>query len=250
MNSSQPLSVETFRCPNCASHNLVAASEDHLWARCESCSQTFEVLEGFPFLVTQDFMSVVRDANEVEVRAENFDSIDADKVKQANIKYHNSVAEQYENDVSTFDIFREGGPCQQRLKHTLETAGEKSGNSLLVDICCGTGNVLKSAKGVFEKSVGVDISVNMMKIARSRGLSVVGGDATNIPVPDESANCVTAFSALHHLVNYPDVVQEMGRVLKPGGTFYTDWDPNGHVTHTGWAVSLMVNTVHLMRRIK
>ena len=249
MNTPNQNDLDMFRCPSCGSQSLVPAKGDKSWAVCEKCDQTFDVIEGFPFLVTSDFMDIVREANDVDIRAENFDAIDADEVKQANIKFHNAIAEQYENDVSTYDIFREGGPCQQRLKDTLETAGSKSGNDVLVDICCGTGNVLKSAKGVFKKAIGVDISVNMMKIARSRDLSVIGGDATNIPVQDGTANCVTAFSALHHLVNYPDVVAEMARVLKPGGTFYTDWDPNGHVTHTGWAVSLMVNTVHLMRRL-
>jgi len=249
MNSQQPLDMDFFRCPSCGAKSLVRSDDDGVCAQCTQCNEKFGVFEGFPFFVTKDFMHTVREANGASIQANALDDLEADKVKQANIKYHNSIADQYENDVSTFDMFRIGGACQQRLKDTLQKASETSGRDVLVDVCCGTGNVLSAAEGSFDKRIGVDISVNMMKIADQRNLLAIGGDATNIPVPDGVANCVTAFSALHHLVDYPSVVSEMARVLKPGGTFYTDWDPNGHVTHTGWAVSLMVNTVHFVRRL-
>ncbi|MBT3368548.1 MAG: methyltransferase domain-containing protein [Nitrospina sp.] len=220
-----------------------------MYAQCTKCLEQFGLIETFPFLVRRDFLSVIGEANDVCIQAEDLDAMAADVVKQANIKFHNAIAEEYEHDVSTFDIFRPGGACQQRLKETLKEASKTSGGDVMLDVCCGTGNVLLAGKDEFVNCIGIDISVNMMKIAAYRDLEVIGADATNIPFPDGSVNCVTAFSALHHLVDYPVVVAEMARSLKPGGTFYTDWDPNGHVTHTGWAVSLMVNSVHFVRRL-
>jgi SAM-dependent methyltransferase len=87
----------------------------------------------------------------------------------------------------------------------------------------------------------------MMKIASSRGRQVIGADALNIPMQDACADCVTAFSALHHIFDYEQTVREMARMLKPGGVFYTDWDPNGHVTHEGWAVK---SAVWLVKKIR
>lgn len=177
------------------------------------------------------------------------DRLDADTVTQANISFHNRFADQYEKDVSTFDIFQLGGACQRRLSETLAEAAQHSGGGLLLDVCGGTGNVLRAARPHFDRCLGIDISVNMMAIAAERGLEVLGADATNIPVADASVDCVTAFSALHHVVDFPSVVSEMARVLKPGGIFYSDWDPNEHVTHTGWAVSPAVRTLNNLRRL-
>ncbi|MEG3618606.1 methyltransferase domain-containing protein [Magnetovibrio sp. PR-2] len=249
MSSLQALNVDFFRCPSCHSENMIAGSDGDVWAKCSACGEQFSYFDDFPFLVSQSFMGLVRDANSVTIEAQNLDAMPADVVKQANIKFHNDIAEQYEHDVSTYDIFKEGGACQHRLQETIQEAGKASGNDVLLDVCCGTGNVLRTADNVFKNCIGIDISTNMMKIAHKRELEVLGADATNIPFANDSVNCVTAFSALHHLVDYTDVVQEMARVLKSGGTFYTDWDPNGHVTHTGWAVSLLVNTVHWVRRM-
>ena len=42
-------------------------------------------------------------------------------------------------------------------------------------------------------------------------------DGTRMDLPDASVDRVLCFDALHHVANMPDVIAEMGRVLRPGG---------------------------------
>ena len=46
------------------------------------------------------------------------------------------------------------------------------------------------------------------------------GDATAIAAPDESYDAVFDFEIIHHVPRWRDAVEEIHRVLKPGGRFY------------------------------
>lgn len=228
---------ERFRCPSCFNSRLYLSYENDIWIRCPDCLADFHHYGGIPFLCTSNMLRVLETGASPPEDLELL-SICEDAVMAANIKYHDAYAGDYENDISTTEMFTEGGACQHRIKETLEQAGRLTEGGFLLDVCCGTGNVLQSAQSVFDETLGLDVSVNMMNIARKRGFEVLGADAGNIPFQDESVNCVTAFSALHHIFDYKKVVREMARVLKTGGVFYSDWDPNGKAVKKGWAVKL------------
>ena len=241
--------MPALRCPSCRDGGVRESEESADWLVCTNCGTRFSTIAGIGFLVTPEFAEMLRHENPAETGPDEHDSLDADRVVVANAAYHNKFADQYEDDVTTYDMFKEGGNCQLRIKATLEEAAARSGNGRLLDVCCGTGNILLAGRSLFRLALGLDISTGMMEIARSRGLETLGADTTNIPLRDQSVDCVTAFSALHHMVDYAAVTSEMARVLKPGGTFFTDWDPNGHVTHTGWAVKLAVEFLKTLRRL-
>jgi SAM-dependent methyltransferase len=57
------------------------------------------------------------------------------------------------------------------------------------------------------------------EVAAERGLSVVRGDATALPVDDASLDLVVAFDVLEHIVDHDTAVAEVHRALRPGGTF-------------------------------
>ncbi len=239
---------QNLRCPRCKSDRL-AFGEQEPWASCEDCGEKFGAVDGIPFLATPEIVAAVSDAQSVRLNETHHDQLDGETVKKANVAFHNKFAEDYEHDVSTYDMFVADGACQRRIQTTLQQAATTSGSETLLDVCCGTGNILRTAGKIFDQSLGLDISVNMMNIAKGRDLTVLGADALNLPLGDGRVNCVTAFSALHHIVDYPVVAAEMARTLKPGGTFYSDWDPNGHVTHTGWVVSVAVWAVKKARSV-
>jgi ubiquinone/menaquinone biosynthesis C-methylase UbiE len=86
----------------------------------------------------------------------------------------------------------------------LEAAADASGRDLLVDLACGTGRVSVAATEVFDRVVGLDVSEEMLEIARSARdehpnatflLRDVQQDGTVDEVVAEvgRASCVTAF---------------------------------------------------------
>lgn len=115
------------------------------------------------------------------------------------------------------------GMDQAWRKRVASLCGTRSG-SVALDVCAGTGALLKELRyAVGEgKVIGVDFSINMLKVAkreyeREDLVSLVCGDALNLPFRDNSFDCVTAAYCLRNLKDVRAGVREVMRVLKPGG---------------------------------
>ncbi len=94
----------------------------------------------------------------------------------------------------------------------------------LVDMGTGTGRVLELLAPYVERAVGVDLSREMLAVARANldraGLNhcmVRQGDITQLPLPAASADAVTIHQVLHYASDPAAVVAEAARVLRPGG---------------------------------
>ena len=68
-------------------------------------------------------------------------------------------------------------------------------------------------------SCAVEYSAGGAEVAAARGLSVVRGDATSLPVRTESVDLVVAYDVLEHIPADKSAVAEIFRALRPGGTF-------------------------------
>ncbi|MGK7910414.1 MAG: bifunctional demethylmenaquinone methyltransferase/2-methoxy-6-polyprenyl-1,4-benzoquinol methylase UbiE [Synechococcus sp.] len=100
------------------------------------------------------------------------------------------------------------------------------GNEAL-DICCGSGDLgllMASAVGRSGHVTGVDISENLLAIARHKAKLAVReqstswlcGDALQLPFDDDRFDAVTMGYGLRNVVDIPQALREMWRVLKPG----------------------------------
>ncbi len=96
----------------------------------------------------------------------------------------------------------------------------------VLDVGCGTGvNMVEAARwfGPLRLLCGIDISPGMAEVARTkmRALGIPAqiavGDAEQLPYPDGIFDLVICNSVLHWVRNRQTALQEMRRVLRPGG---------------------------------
>lgn len=97
----------------------------------------------------------------------------------------------------------------------------------LLDVGCGTGNILRLARPLFRSCVGVDLSRPLLAELRHRtGLDLASAEAFRLPFRDGAFDAVTMYALVHHLLDPMPAFREAHRVLRPGGTIYLDHDPN------------------------
>jgi ubiquinone/menaquinone biosynthesis C-methylase UbiE len=87
----------------------------------------------------------------------------------------------------------------------------------VLEVGCGTGRLLAPIAGFARRAVGVDLSAGMLAHARARGLDVVHGSATALPIADASVDVACAFKVLAHVPDVRGALAELARVVRPGG---------------------------------
>lgn len=91
--------------------------------------------------------------------------------------------------------------------------------STLLDVCCGTGFLMRSADAYKLNSVGVDFSRVAVEEAAHYGSALVG-NCEKLPLPDCSFDYIANLGSLEHFEDMATGVKEMARVLKPSGTAF------------------------------
>ena len=94
-----------------------------------------------------------------------------------------------------------------------------------VDLGTGTGRILELLGARSQRGLGIDLSREMLAVARTnlesspglKHLSVRHGDVYNVPLPGQSADVVTLHMVLHFLSDPAAVIREAARLLEPGG---------------------------------
>jgi demethylmenaquinone methyltransferase / 2-methoxy-6-polyprenyl-1,4-benzoquinol methylase len=90
----------------------------------------------------------------------------------------------------------------------------------VLDLCCGTGDVLHSMEARKKcASFGSDFCHPMLVEAKRKVASpLFESDALMLPVRDQSFDLITIAFGFRNLANYRRGLEELLRVLKPGGT--------------------------------
>lgn len=90
-----------------------------------------------------------------------------------------------------------------------------------LDVGCGTGRWVRRYAELGFAPVGVDATIGMLRIARAHQTScpLIAGLAYNLPFSDAVFDCLSDITVVQHIPyeNQPKALQEMVRVLKPGG---------------------------------
>jgi len=107
-------------------------------------------------------------------------------------------------------------------RRVVERAGELDGR-LVVDACCGTGDLGIEFAKRGARVVGVDFTPEMLRFALPKGDRVVSstvfahGDALVLPVASGCADVVSVAFGIRNVADRRVAMREMKRVLKPGG---------------------------------
>jgi SAM-dependent methyltransferase len=147
------------------------------------------------------------------------------QVQNANIELHTKLA----------NVYKESEPHyrpenQARVEKILINLAQVAGSDSLLDVGCGMGFIIDIAKFHFRRITGIDITQAMLDKVNcdSNTCKIVlhVAEIENMLFESDTFNVVTAFAVIHHLHELRPAFAEVFRVLKPGGIFYTDTDPN------------------------
>ena len=98
---------------------------------------------------------------------------------------------------------------------------KRAKNLKVLDIACGTGTYLEIAKRYGANVVGCDISENMVRICKNKGLdNVFINDYHTLPFKDGTFDLILCINAIHYSDNPDKVLGEMRRVLSEDGTIF------------------------------
>ncbi len=88
--------------------------------------------------------------------------------------------------------------------------------SVVVDLACGTGDLVFELQHRGHRPIGVDMSYGMLAAA-PRPFPRVQADALRLPFADASVDGATCGFALRNFVALPPFFEELARIVRPGG---------------------------------
>jgi len=118
------------------------------------------------------------------------------------------------------------GQDQRWKRRLVALAGLAPGDRVL-DLACGTGDILLEAAPRVRQAIGLDVTHRMLQLAKRRaGQSGPGahpvwvtGDMLALPFPDGHFTVVTTGYGLRNVPDLDQALREIRRVLAPGGRF-------------------------------
>lgn len=119
-------------------------------------------------------------------------------------------------DVRAFELF---APLYDRLMPATDETALRKGLAVaqrdverIVEVGGGSGRVARTLDATV-----LDPADGMLRRARAKGLETVRASATDLPHPDGSIDAVVVVDAFHHFPDPERCLEEMARVLAPGG---------------------------------
>lgn len=124
---------------------------------------------------------------------------------------YDGIADWYESE------FRTSPLAEVERETVLRLLGEGPGK--LLDVGCGTGMYTAAISQHGWTVSGIDVSADMLELARRRGVEVVRGDAAALPFDDDSYDAVVSMWTHTDVDDFAAVLREIARVLRPDGPF-------------------------------
>ncbi len=119
--------------------------------------------------------------------------------------------------------FTDGADAEYEGQILPMVAEHLDGARSVLDVGCGEGQLSRRAAGVpgVRRVVGMDPARAQLQVARDRGGPVVyvRGEAGRLPFSSSSFDAVIACLVFEHIEDAGQAIEEVGRLLRPGGRF-------------------------------
>jgi SAM-dependent methyltransferase len=152
----------------------------------------------------------------------------------------------YDRFSSTYEAERHHGYHRMIDELELQLIRQYGRGRDVFEAGCGTGLLLREAGYVARSAVGLDLSRGMLRTAQERGLRVVQGSLTDVPLPSASVDLVYSMKVLAHVPPIQAAVSELARVVRPGGhlllEFYNPWSLRYLAKRLGGPAAIAANT--------
>lgn len=121
----------------------------------------------------------------------------------------------------------------------LEWLAAEAGERIL-DLGCGDGQLSARIAATGAKVTGVDASPQMVAAARARGIPAEEARAESLPYADQSFDAVFSNAVLHWVRDQDAMLEEVHRVLRPGGRFVAEMGGHGNIAAIRVALSAVL----------
>lgn len=188
----------------------------------DECNRLLTRAHSVIFLVAQPPIPSPDDLSRIDLR----DVLRDPSRKQAFVTpMFEHIAPRYDAFTRAFSFGMDVG-WKRELVHWL-TSQEPAPRTVL-DVACGTGDLALAAAAALPDArvLGIDAAARMIERARPRAggdprVAFQTGDLTATELPDESQNAVLAGYAFRNVPRLDRALEEMRRVLVPGGVLLT-----------------------------
>lgn len=109
----------------------------------------------------------------------------------------------------------------QRLEEITSAFAPYRKTNTLLDLGCGAGDLLEAARRNGWQAEGVDVAAHVVNHVRQRGFEVFEGELHEARYPSGRFDVITAAELLEHVFEPRALLQEVARILRPGGLFWT-----------------------------
>jgi SAM-dependent methyltransferase len=209
MSGAGPLATRTLeRCPGCGAPDLAPLPLRYEYrgvfplVECRAC--------GLRFLRVQPAGPALAELYAPEYFERDF------RCGRSDSAYFSEEAFREENRalLDAFDVLARGGPAGAAVPR-IAVAPRR-----LLEVGCAGGWLLKHALERGWAAQGVELSSAAVAHARGLGLEVFEGDLTGAALPAASFDLVYMGDVLEHLPDAKAALDEVARVLRPGGHLY------------------------------
>ncbi len=149
-----------------------------------------------------------------------------DRERLANVRSTRAAAAQayFRRHAAEWDRIRKLHVADAAVEDAIRAALADKPIRSLLDLGTGTGRMLELFAGDIERGLGLDLSLDMLAVARARldragikNCSVRHGDIYDLTLARDSFDVVIIHQVLHFLDDSARAIREAARVLRPGG---------------------------------